>query len=93
MNETLPHQLREAGYRTGVAGKWHLVPVDEESSILSPDAYEEAKGFAYAAGFDWAGGFYEHNMGKAWKTPDPTLVIIDTPLSLQGRWHAGPILN
>ena len=66
MNETLAHQLKEAGYRTGVAGKYHLMPVEDEVSLEDTDV---AKEYAHAAGFDWAGGLYAHNMMHAGKNP------------------------
>lgn len=80
VNETLPRELREAGFRTGVAGKWHLTPVEQEAGVENAD---KAKKYAYAAGFDWAGGFYEHNI--RFSARPRSVVIEQHPLSLPGQ--------
>ena len=72
----LPNAMREAGYRTGASGKWHLknfdpdiqpVPwIDAETGFVPQleiwPEYSIMQQLVQDAGFDWADGIYDHNI-------------------------------
>ena len=72
----LPNAMREAGYRTGASGKWHLknfdpdiqpVPEIDAETGLTPvleiwPEYSVMQQLVQDAGFDWADGIYDHSI-------------------------------
>eukprot|EP00930_Biecheleria_cincta_P035177 TRINITY_DN24214_c0_g1_i1.p1 TRINITY_DN24214_c0_g1~~TRINITY_DN24214_c0_g1_i1.p1 ORF type:complete len:1256 (-),score=115.94 TRINITY_DN24214_c0_g1_i1:366-4064(-) len=53
----IPSSLKAAGYRTGVAGKWHLMVLGRQMP-----SYVEQQQSILACGFDWADGIYVENV-------------------------------
>lgn len=53
----LSQLMSEAGYATGMIGKWHLGSNDFRGG-LKPDQHPNAKGFDYFFGFDFSGTRY-----------------------------------